>query len=205
MNFKIALACASALALAACGDNSANNVSADAANTAAAAAGKVEDTAGAAVGMASAPLVNTADAYVAQAATGDMYEIESSKLALERSTSDAVKKFAQQMVTDHTATTAKLKAAIAAGGLNLTPPAALDARRQGMLDNLRAATAADFDQVYLDQQTAAHSEALTVHSSYAEDGENPALKTLAAETAPKVQHHLDMVKQLDAGGADATQ
>lgn len=204
MSWKTICICAPLLALAACGDNAATNASADAGNAASTALDKAEDSAGAAVGAANAPLVNTADAYVAGAATGDLYEIESSRLALERSQSAEVKKFAQQMVTDHTATTAALKAALAQSGLSLTPPAALDARRQGMLDNLRAASAADFDRVYLDQQTAAHQEALTLHSSYAEDGDNDALKKLAATTAPKVQHHFDMVKQLDAGGADGT-
>jgi putative membrane protein len=204
MKFRTTLAFASTLALAACGSNTATNAAADAGNLAAATHSKVEDTAGAVVGAASAPLVNTADAYVAAAATGDMYELESSKLALEKSQSPAVKKFAQQMITDHTATTAKLKAAIAQAGLNLAPPAELDARRAGMLDNLRNATsAADFDKAYLDQQTAAHQEALTVHTSFAEDGDNDVLKKLAAETAPKIQHHFDMVKQLDAGGAEA--
>jgi len=204
MTRTLALMLVPLAALAACGDNAATNATADAGNAATAALGKAEDTAGAAVGGASAPLVNTADAYVTAAAVGDLYEIESSKLALERSRSAGVKKFAQQMVTDHTATTAKLKSTIAGAGLTLTPPAALDARRQGMLDNLKAASAADFDKVYLDQQTAAHQEALTVHTSFAEDGDNDALKKLAAETAPKVQHHFDMVKQLDAGGADGT-
>jgi putative membrane protein len=190
--------------LTACGGNSATNATSDAGNVAAATVDKVEDTAGAAVGGATAPLVNTVDAYVANAAIGDMYEIESSKLALERSKSAEVKKFAQQMVTDHTATTAKLKSAIAEAGLKVTPPAALDARRQGMLENLRAATPDAFDRAYLDQQTAAHQEALTVHTSFAEDGDNDVLKKLAGETAPKVQHHFEMVKQLDAGGADGT-
>jgi putative membrane protein len=192
----------SLLALAACSGNTpVANTTADAGNTAGAVGDKAEDTA-AATGMVAAPSANTTDAYVTNAAIGDMYEIESSKLALANSQSAAIKKFAQQMITDHTATTAKLKATLADAKIQVTPPAQPDARRQGMLDNLKGLKGTDFDKAYLDQQTAAHQEALTLHSDFAKDGDNEPLKKLAAATAPKVQHHFEMVKQLDDSGAD---
>lgn len=194
---------AAGMLLCGCGEQPASNVTADAGNAAGAMVDKAQDGAGAMVGGVTAPMVNTADAYVAAATIGDMYEIASSRLALEKSKSAEVRKFAQQMITDHEATTAKLKATLGEAKLAVTSPAQLDVRRQGLIDNLKSASAADFDTVYLDQQTAAHQEALTVQQSYADDGENPALKKLAGETAPKIQHHLDMVKQLDAKGADA--
>jgi putative membrane protein len=162
----------------------------------------VEDTASAAVGLGAAALANNAEAYVPNAALSDMYEIESSKLAQQKAGSPAIKAFAQQMIADHTATTAKLKATLKSAKLDITPPTALDARRQGMIDNLEAASAGDFDKAYLDQQTNAHREAITLHSGYAEDGENAALKKLAASTTPIIRHHLDMVQKLDKSGAD---
>jgi len=163
-----------------------------------------QDTAAGAVGVASAVMTNKAPDYVKAAAISDMYEIEASKMALQRSQSAPIKKFAQQMIDAHTATTKGLKAALGKSGLDVTPPAAMDNRRQGMLDNLRTASAQDFDKAYVDQQTAAHREALTLHKSYADDGDNAALKAFAADTAPKVQQHLDMIKMLDHSGADST-
>ncbi len=194
----------SLLALTACGEKTARDAASDTSNVAVATAGKMEDAAGRAVGTGSAAAADTASAYIASAALGDLYEIESSKLALTKAQSPAVKKFAQQMIDDHSATTAKLKAAIAAQRLEITPPAALDDRRNGMLENLKGMTGRDFDRAYLDQQTAAHQEALILHRGFAQGGDNAALKTLAAETAPKVEHHLAMVKQLDEQGADGT-
>ncbi|WP_420142352.1 DUF4142 domain-containing protein [Sphingomonas sp.] len=163
-----------------------------------------EDTAAQGVGAAGAPMVNSTPDFVTAAAISDMYEIEASKIALDKSKSADVKAFAQMMIKDHTATTAKLKATLASANVQATPPTALDDRRQGLIDNLKSASAADFDKVYLDQQTAAHQEALTVMKSYADDGDTPALKTLAAETAPKIQMHYDAVRKLDRGGADGT-
>jgi putative membrane protein len=192
----------SLIALAACSNSTTSNTTADVGNAAGGAMGAAEDTAAAGVGMVQAPLANTADAYVTNAAIGDMYEIESSKLAQQKAQS-AVKKFAQQMITDHTATTAKLKATIAEAGLQLMPPTKLDARRQGMLDNLSSLSGAAFDTAYLDQQTAAHQEALALHTGFAQDGDNEPLKKLAAATAPKIQHHYEMVQQLDKQGDGA--
>lgn len=194
----------SLLALTACGEKSARDAASDRGNVAMATEGKVEDAAGRALGAGSAAAADTTAAYVTGAAFGDMYEIESSKLALTKAQSPAVKKFAQQMIDDHSATTAKLKAAIAAQRLEMTPPAALDDRRSGMIENLKGMTGRDFDRAYLDQQTAAHQEALILHRGFAQGGDNAALKALAAETAPKVEHHLTMVKQLDEQGADGT-
>jgi putative membrane protein len=194
-----------ALALSACGgDNAATNAAADAGNVATAAGDKAEDTAAATAGMAAAPMANTADAYVMNAAIGDMYEIESSKLALEKSKNADVKAFANMMIKDHTTTTSKLKATLASANVKVTPPTDMDDRRRGMIENLRAAAPDAFDKAYLDQQTAAHSETLTLMKSYADDGEVAPLKKLAADTAPIVQQHYDHVQKLDNGGADGT-
>jgi putative membrane protein len=161
-----------------------------------------EDAASAAVGLGAAVLANNAETYVPNAAISDMYEIESSKLAEQKATSPAIKAFAKQMIADHTATTAKLKATLKTAKLDITPPSALDSRRQGMIDNLKAASAGDFDKAYLDQQTSAHREAITLHSGYAEDGENAPLKALATSAVPIIRHHLEMVQKIDQSGAD---
>jgi putative membrane protein len=76
-------------------------------------------------------------------------------------------------------------------------PADTDARRTGLLDNLRSATADGFDKTYLDQQVAAHDEANTLMSGFAEHGDNAVLKAFAAKVSPTVREHLDMVKALD--------
>jgi putative membrane protein len=142
-----------------------------------------------------ATLGRTTDGFVTGAAVGDMYEIEAGKLAQQMGKSEAVKSFGAQMVRDHTATSAKMKAALPGSGANVTPPTTLDERRQGMIDNLRAA-GDNFDSVYAAQQKAAHDEMLTLMKTYADAGDNAALKALATETAPKVQMHLDMANKL---------
>jgi putative membrane protein len=200
MTRTILLASAAALALAGC--NKSEGPETGMGNGAAST--MVEDTASQATGAVTAPMANGVEAFVTNAAIGDMYEIESSKLALEKSKNADIKAFANMMIKDHTATTAKLKATLASANVKVTPPADLDDRRRGMIENLRAAPADGFDKVYLDQQTAAHQETLSLMKSYADDGDVPALKTLAAATAPIVQQHYDHVQKLDNTGADGT-
>ena len=162
-----------------------------------------QDAVGAAVGQTSAATIgaNTKQGYVMNAAVGDMYEIEAGKMAQTRSKNAGVKELASMIVKDHTAASAEFKAHAQAAGE--TPPAEMDQRRKGMIDNLKAASDADFDKVWLTQQVAAHEEALTLHKGYADNGDQAALKGHAAKVAPKVQAHLDKARQLAQGSGAA--
>lgn len=158
----------------------------------------VEDSTAGVVGQVSAEMTSTTKGFVTAAATSDMYEVTAGKIALQRASSPGVKEFAQKMVDAHTETTAKLKGIIAANNINVTPPSHVDDRRQGMLDNLHGASAADFDHRYITQQIAAHKEADILMRGYAKDGDNAAIKDFAAATDKHVKMHLDMAKKLDA-------
>jgi len=137
--------------------------------------------------------------FVAKAAASDLFEIEAAKVALKRSTNADVKKFAQAMIDAHTASSASLKAAVAASGATITIPTALPEDLQGDLDDLNKADAKDFDKKYADDQVDAHQAALNLLQRYAQDGDVAAIKTFAAETAPKVQEHLNMAEGLKNG------
>ena len=95
---------ANASATASVAANSAAVASAKAAQTAAEAANTV---ASAAAGTSAPPSTSAAD-FVGAAASTDRYEIAAAKLALTHTSRRAVKAFAQMMIRDHTASTAKL-------------------------------------------------------------------------------------------------
>jgi putative membrane protein len=161
-----------------------------------------QDAASAAVGAVSAAtLGQTTEGFVTNAAISDMYEIEAGKLAQEKGQAAGVKEFGAMMVKDHTASSTEMKPLAQAA--NVTLPTAADERRKGLIDNLRAASGADFDRAYMDQQVAAHEEALRLLNGYAQDGENAGLKAFAAKTAPIVQGHLDKARGLQTAAAQA--
>lgn len=161
-----------------------------------------QDATSAVVGGAAAPVAAlTTDAFVANAAISDMYEIQAGQIAQKKGQSAGVREFGKMMVVDHTALSNAMKPLVLAAGK--TPPAGLDERRKGMIDNLNAAAAADFDKVYLAQQEAAHGEALALMQGYADGGDDAGLKGAAAKAIAKIQAHLDHVKSLQAGSASA--
>ena len=159
-------------------------------------ASAVKDTVGYGVGVVSAEMTSTTKGFAEAAATSDMYEVEAGKIAQERAQTAAVKNFGAKMVAAHTETTSKLKSALASTHPDIAPPAHLDNRRQGMIDELRGAKDADFDGRYIAQQVDAHKEALILMKGYAKDGDTPAIKKLAAKTAPVVQMHLTMAEKI---------
>ena len=159
---------------------------------------KVMDAVGGATGAGAAAATTTAEAFVENAATGDLYEIESSRLALERSRSPEVRLAAQQMIVDHTANTHHLMAALE---MNETrgvpqPPRALDARRQTMIEHLRDAPDDSFDEAFASQQVMAHQESVALLRSYAGDGDNPQLRSLATSALPMIERHLRHMETL---------
>jgi len=158
----------------------------------------MKDTTAGMVGTVSAQMTTTTKGFVTAAATSDMYEVTAGKIALQRAQSPDVTAFAQKMVDAHTMTTQKLKGILASNNVNVTPPAHVDNRRQGMLDDLRGAKAADFDHRYITQQIAAHKEADILFRGYAKDGDNAAIKDFAATTDKDIKMHLSMAQQLDA-------
>lgn len=183
-----------ALTLAACQKKDAEPVPADP-GTSNAAVNAAQDATSTAVGAAAAVTgpVST-DAFIANAAISDMYEIQAGQIAQQKGRSQAVKDLGKQMVTDHTALSNAMKPLIIAAGK--TAPTGLDERRKGLIDNLNAAGPADFDKVYLSQQEAAHNEAVTLMQGYADHGDDAGLKAGAAKALPKIKAHLSHVQGL---------
>jgi putative membrane protein len=136
----------------------------------------------------------TAD-FVKEVAVGDMFEIESSKLAEQKGNAQE-KTFAQQMVTDHTKTSSELKVLVSDGKVQATLPPALDSSHQSKLDKLKNASGKDFSSDYDSYQISAHEDAISLFDRYAKGGDNAALKDWADKTLPALRHHLDMAKEL---------
>jgi putative membrane protein len=138
--------------------------------------------------------------FVEKASLSDMYEIESAKLALERSKVQSIKDYAQAMLDAHTTASGELKP-LAAGAL-VTPPTQLDNHFMGQLDQLREASVEDFDDRYIDQQTEAHENTLSLMKDFAANGKDASLQSFAQKMAPIVDAHLKQVKALDDSPAD---
>lgn len=152
-----------------------------------------------AAGTAMANVSKDTAKFVKEASLGSQFEIESSKLALDRSTNPEIRAFAQQMIDDHTAAAAGLEKAMADSKIDAAiKPAALDEKHVKILDELRNEDVKDFDEEYAEAQKKAHRKTVNLFEDYAKDGEDPALKSFATNTLATLKSHKDMAKTLES-------
>jgi len=199
----LAAAATAALSLASC-QKKATAPEAPAAPAAPEAAAPAAATAPEAAPVAAGPIDITSSVTAPNSTEGlikgvtltDMYQIQAGKIAEAKGQSPGVKDFGKMMVTDHTAMTNQMKHLFAATKLPI--PTELGPRGKGMIDALNAASPADFDKLYLDQQQAAQKAELSLLQDYANAGESADIKPAAAKAVPKVQAHLAKVQELQA-------
>ena len=144
----------------------------------------------------------TAD-FVKEAAISDMFEIDTSKLAQDKGNAPE-KSFASQMITDHTKTSADLKALVSSGKVKADLPTALDSSHQSMLDKLKGESGKDFSSDFDSDQVSGHKDAVSLFERYAKGGENAELKDWAGKTLPMLKHHLDMAENLKKKSGGST-
>ena len=183
-----------ALTAAACNNNQADNsISADA-NLAGDPA--VNDVLGAnaMTDKASVALPTDAAGFATAVAASDLYEIESGALAMEKGASEEVRSIAQMLRREHQESASRLKTAASGADIALTP--ALDPEKQAMIDELKAASGAEFDRKYLAQQRSAHQSTLMLLQNYRQGGDNEALKKFAADAQKMVEGHADTVNAI---------
>ena len=154
------------------------------------------------------PPAETAAGFAARAALSDMFEIESGRIALQRSQDNDVKRFAQMMVDDHGRTSNEARAMLAQQAVPAILPSTLDEERRRLIEQLNSAPAEAFDDRYIDQQIDAHERALALMKEYARAGDNQVFRDWASRTAPAIENHLQMARGLKgapsgdtAGGA----
>jgi putative membrane protein len=140
------------------------------------------------------------EVFVAEAASGNSFEIESSKLALEKAKAADVRGFAEQMVAEHTAADTKLKEAVAEAKIK-EPSFALSAKHQDIYEKLSKRSGGSFDRAYIEAQFQAHKETVELFEAYAADGDNPRVKRFAEHLLPALRLHLEHITKLWKAGS----
>ena len=141
---------------------------------------------------ATAPVqVTDPQQFADMASSSNMFEIESSRLALEKAASEEVKSFAQHMIDDHGKAGDEMMAAAQDDGI--TPAPGLQPAHQAKLDELSALDGEAFDAAYIMAQVAAHDEAIALFEGFSSNGDDSALKAFAANTLPTLQQHREEI------------
>lgn len=136
-----------------------------------------------------------ADDFVDEASAKGIAEVESAKLALEKSTSTDVKTFAQKMITEHSAANMALAGIASRKKLEVADEAELTTKAKKFV--LEQRDGESFDEAYANNQVKAHEATIELfqQAAISDDAE---IAAYAKETLPKLQHHLTLAKALAA-------
>ena len=129
------------------------------------------------------------------------FEIQSSQLAEQKTSSPSVLRFAREMVRDHSMAARNMAAAEQSARMPPMPPA-LDPPHAAMLAQLQAAAPGpQFNQLYVQMQRQAHQQAVGLFTTYAHGGDNPVIVAFARQSLPVLERHLRHIEEIAGRGA----
>ena len=143
----------------------------------------------------------TSNDFVDNAAAGGIAEIETSRLALEKSSSADIKKFANMMITDHSKANDELAALAKKNDIEVPDETTLVKQAKEKILDMRDES---FDAAYANNQVKAHEDTIKLFDKQAntvtDDKVKGAtdLKGFAQKMLPALEKHLEMAKELQA-------
>jgi putative membrane protein len=128
--------------------------------------------------------------FMMSAAHSDQNEIQLSKMALTKGVSADAKTLANQMIADHTKSTANLKPIALKAGVTL--PADMDAEHKALAPTMAKLTGKEFETKYLAQMVTDHQKTANTLAAHKAMTKNTALSGWITTTLPVVEQHLSM-------------
>jgi putative membrane protein len=125
--------------------------------------------------------------FVEKANQGGIFEVKTSRLALEKSVSGPTREFAQMMIDDHGKANRDLEAIVKKKGGRVTD--VLDAEHQEKLDQLRTKDGRDFEAAYRDAQTKSHDEAIRLFERASKEADDADIRYFANRLLPTLREH----------------
>jgi putative membrane protein len=132
--------------------------------------------------------------FIMYAARDGLFHVEAGKLAVQRGSSEGVKKFGQHAIDHHTQINDELTQLAGKKGVML--PKKVGKREQEALDKVAKLSGPDFDKAYLEMEIKDHSKDLSTFQKEANDGKDPDVKAWAAKTVSAIEEHLKMAHDL---------
>jgi putative membrane protein len=130
--------------------------------------------------------------FIKSAIQGNYAEIDVGNLAQEKSTNDSVKQYGAMLVRDHGQ--ANEKARQVAGQLNVSAPTGASVTQKANYLKLKVLSGATFDKAFARDMVKDHQADIKMYQNEARKQDTAG--SLAKETLPILQHHLDVAQQL---------
>jgi len=140
--------------------------------------------------------------FLMKAAQGGMFEVESSRVALMKTTSNPVRDFANMMVNDHGRANQELAQLVTNKGGML--PQQLEGEHQRDVDHLRRLDGAEFEREYVSAQISAHDDAIRLFDQAARNVQDEDIRSFASRTLPTLRKHREQLDTIRQGGTSST-
>jgi putative membrane protein len=148
------------------------------------------------VGGVSGRLAASDETFVREAGQSGMAEVKEGQLATKNSQNDAVRRYGQTLIADHTKANDELKQIVSRKGSGVSADLG---KHQAAYDRLAALTGPEFDKAFKDQAIKDHEQAIRLFEQQAQQGSDPDLKAFAQKYLPHLRHHLTLAQQLAVG------
>lgn len=131
--------------------------------------------------------------FLTQNAQTDQAEIATGQLAAQRGTTQDIRQTGQTLMNDHQQ--ALSQAQDVAQKVNVTLPNSPDSAQQQEADQLKAASGADFDRTYLQNEIKGHQTSISNTQQEISSGSDQQVVEFAKSYLPVAQNHLQMLQQ----------
>jgi putative membrane protein len=134
-------------------------------------------------------------AFLLSAASSNLLEIQTGKLAQQQASNAEVKNFGQMMVSHHTQATQELQKVATPLGVKM--PTTMMPVHQAMADRLMNKTGKDFDETYMDLMETAHKMDIAMFEAKSKSAKDATVKAFATRTLPMLHSHESMADKLE--------
>jgi len=138
-------------------------------------------------------LSSTDRTFLKQVSQGNLAEIQTSRLALQKSKNPQIQNIAGRLATEHTQAQNDLRSV--ARHLGITLPSAPSTEQHQMYQRLAALSGGLFEESYLRSQAAAHNVTIGLFQKEMANGSNSRVQGYVARYLPKIQNHATMIFQ----------
>lgn len=143
-------------------------------------------------------------AFVMEAYSGNLFEIQAGQLVAQKAQDDQIKQFARMLVQDHQKANQKLKEV--AQSANIPIQEKLDPVHQAKIQKMQKCAAPELSRKFLFGQVAGHTMNVLEYQWQSQNAQNDQVKQYASQSLPKLQAHLRHATELataQIGGAEA--
>jgi putative membrane protein len=132
--------------------------------------------------------------FAHKASASGLAEVNLSIVAERNSKNPAIRRFAQQMVADHTKANKELIALANARSMPLART--MDEKHQKLHEKLGKLNGTELDEAYMEGMVKDHEEAVKLFEKESKDGDDEGLKQWAGTTLPILKRHLESAQTI---------